>query len=170
MKQMAIPAAASRPVPLMRHGLHGNLPSTSSLAMKISLAVIAALLAVSRPVWADCLPSIEGSVEATFRVDSCGTVKAPRPDRRPLIRLSVSELNVRASPGPGDSEELVSYYDQYAANVSHTRHLFVDGAGGETCMDFPSGTEHSAVVEVLCCDTIPQKGACALSGPLVRPN
>lgn len=138
--------------------------------MKIALAFATAFLVVSSPAQADCLPAIEGSVEATFRVDSCRKVKAPRPDRRSLIRLSVSEIKVEVAPGRGDSEQLISYYDQYAANVSRTKYVFIDAAGGATCMDFHAGTEHSTTIDVWCCDTIPHQGVCALSGPLVRPN
>lgn len=138
--------------------------------MKISLAVTIALLIISGPVRGDCLPSIEGSVQATFRVDSCRMVKAPKPDRRSLVRLSVSELEVRAIPGGADSEESISYYDQYIANVSRKKYLFVDAAGGDMCLDFAPATEHSAAVEILCCDTVPHKGVCALTGSLIRPN
>ncbi len=138
--------------------------------MKISVAAALAILVISAPVKGDCLPSIEGSIQATFLVNSCRMVKAPRPDRRPLIRLSVSELKARASPEPGDSAESISSYDHYVAILGQKRHLFVDAAGGATCADFPTGTEHTATIEILCCDTIPHKGICALAGPLIRPN
>lgn len=104
---------------------------------------------------------------AVFRITACRSVDAPKPDGRPLLRLSVAELGLHVLPGPGDDDDVLSAHRQYAALLEPGKTLFAEVRPGVDCKTLPREEVHVAVVEAHCCDTLPHKGVCALPGPLV---
>lgn len=138
--------------------------------MKIEVALVVALAALAGEARADCLMPLQGVVEATFQVESCHIVKAPRPDKRRLARIRTTGLAVRTVPDLADSPENVSSYGAFVAGISSARTVYLEADSTDACASFPDGRQVVASVEVLCCDTLPHKGLCALPGPIVRPN
>lgn len=134
---------------------------------KLTTAFAAALVAMSSGAQADCLQVIEGSMLAVFRITACRSVDAPKPDGRPLLRLSVAELGVHVLPGPGDDDEVLSPYRKHAALLERSQYLFVEARQGVDCKTLTRGEVHVAAVDARCCDTLPHRGVCALPGPLV---
>lgn len=113
---------------------------------------------------------MQGVVEASFQVRSCNITKAPHPDKRKLARIRVANLAVHTVPDSADAPEVVSSYETFVSNISSARTVFVELGADDTCSTFQKGRQVVASVEVMCCDTIPHKGLCALPGPVVRPN
>jgi len=138
--------------------------------MKIAVALVVALVGLTGEAQADCLMPMQGVVEATFQIESCRIVKAPRPDKRRLARIRTTDLTVRTVPDSADAPELVSSYEAFVANISSARTVYVEADSKNDCASFQKGRQVVASVEVMCCDTIPHKGLCALPGPIVRPN
>lgn len=127
------------------------------------------LVAVAGHAQADCLPPLAGAIEATFTVQACRETRAPRPDRRRLLRFSASDVEVNARPVPTDDVESIASYDALIAGLAGRRFLYAEAVAPTACKDYPAGTRLVATVVVQCCDTLPQRGLCALPGPLVRP-
>lgn len=138
--------------------------------MKIVVALAIAIVGLAGEAWADCLAPMQGVVEASFQVKSCRIIKAPRPDKRMLARIRVIGLNVRAISDATDDPVLVSSYGMLVSNIKSSRTVYVDAGSDDACASFPKGRRVVSSVEVICCDTIPHRGLCALPGPLVRPN
>ena len=138
--------------------------------MKIAVALVVAIVGLTGEARADCLMPIQGVVEATFQVESCRIAKAPRPDKRRLARIRTTDLTVRIVPDSADSPEVVASYGTFVANTSSARTVYLKAESKVACASFPKGRQVIASVEVMCCDTPPHRGLCALPGPIVRPN
>lgn len=138
--------------------------------MRITLALVVALAGFVGEARADCLVPLQGVVEASFGVQSCRITQAPRPDKRRLVRIRVENLAVRIVAGPTDDPESLAGYEGFAANIRSARTVYVESDGEDACASFPAGRHVVASVEVMCCDTIPHRGLCALTGPIVRPS
>jgi hypothetical protein len=138
--------------------------------MKIAVALAVVLLVLAGEARADCLVPMRGVVEASFEVQSCRIANAPRPDKRRLARIRVASMSVRTVPDSADALEVVSSYATFVASLSTARTVYVEVVSKDACASFPEGREVVASVAVMCCDTIPHRGLCALPGPIVRPN
>lgn len=138
--------------------------------MKIAVALAVAFAGIAGDARADCLTPLQGVVEAAFQVESCRVAAAPRPDKRRLARIRVSGLAVRTVPDLADAPEVVSSYGPFVENIRTSRTVYVELGSDDACASFPKGRQVVASVEVMCCDTIPHRGLCALPGPVVRPN
>lgn len=136
--------------------------------MKIAVALVVAFAGLAGDVRADCLNPMKGAVEASLQVQSCRIVTAPRPDKRRLARIRVSGLDVQTVLDPTDDPEVLTSYAPLVENISTSRVVYVEVRSDEGCASFPEGRQVVASIQVLCCDTIPHRGLCALPGPIVR--
>lgn len=133
--------------------------------------LFAYLLFIALPLQAtaDCLPPLEGWLELRGEIVSCRSVKAPRPSGAPFLRVELRSPTATIRDCENEACPGESMYERYARALEERTLFFVQESSVETCGRLRSSQVLVAKVAYRCCDTIPHRGVCALSGALLEP-
>ena len=133
------------------------------------LAIMAAACLAAPTADADCLPADGALMKIELRVERCRAIRAPRPDRRPLIRLDGESTNTSVTPRGSADPAILAMHESSVAAIADAGRFFIEASQAVTCDDFTYGSTVRGEVVDLCCDVIPKRGLCKVTNHLLQP-